>query len=72
MALVVKSPLADAGDIKKHRLNLGFRKIPGGGHDNPLQDSFLENPWTEGPDGLQSVGSLRDLTEVTQHACTHE
>jgi len=28
MALVVKNPPANAGDIKKHRLNPGVRKIP--------------------------------------------
>ena len=27
----------------------------GEGHGNPLQCSFLENPWTEEPGGLQSI-----------------
>ena len=27
----------------------------GGGNGNPLQDSCLENPWTEEPGGLQSM-----------------
>ena len=31
----------------------------GEGNGNPLQYSCLENPWTEEPGGLQSVGSLR-------------
>ena len=31
----------------------------GEGNGNPLQSSCLENPWTEGPGGLQSKGSLR-------------
>ena len=26
-------------------------------------------PWTEEPGGLWSIGSQRDTTEVTQHAC---
>ena len=30
-----------------------------GGHGNPLQYSCLENPWTEEPGGLQSIGSQR-------------
>ena len=34
-------------------------KIPGGGHGNPLQCSCLENPWTEEPGRLQSVGLQR-------------
>ena len=29
------------------------------GNDNLLQYSCLENPWTETPGGLQSVGSQR-------------
>ena len=31
----------------------------GEGNGNPLQYSCLENPWTEGPGGLQSLGSHR-------------
>ena len=31
----------------------------GEGNGNPLQYSCLEIPWTEGPGGLQSTGSLR-------------
>ena len=34
-------------------------KIPGGGHGNPLPYSCLENPWTEEPGGLQSMGLQR-------------
>ena len=33
--------------------------IPGGGNGSPLQDSCLENPMTEEPDRLQSIGSQR-------------
>ena len=29
------------------------------GNGTPLQYSCLENPWTEEPGGLQSMGSLR-------------
>ena len=36
-----------------------FGRYPGGGHGNPLHCSCLENPWTEEPDGLQSIGSQR-------------
>ena len=31
----------------------------GEGNDTPLQYSCLENPWTEEPGRLQSMGSLR-------------
>ena len=33
--------------------------ILGEGNGNPLQYSCLENPWTEEPGRLQSMGSLR-------------
>ena len=32
---------------------------PGGGNGNPLQYSCWENPWTEEPAGLQSMGLQR-------------
>ena len=43
----------DAGSIP------GWERSPGGGNDNPLQYSCLENPWTQEPGGLQSMGSQR-------------
>ena len=33
-----------AGDIRDKGLNPGWGRSPGGGHGNPLQYSFLENP----------------------------
>ena len=36
----------------------GLGRSLGGGHSNPLQYSFLENPWRS-PGGLQSTGSQR-------------
>ena len=35
----------------------GLERPPGGGHGNPLQYSYLENPMTERPGRLQSTGS---------------
>ena len=35
---------ANAGDIKNTGLIPGSRRSPGRGHDNLLQDSYLENP----------------------------
>ena len=43
--------VGDSGSIP------GSGRSPGGGNGNPLQDSCQEIPWTEEPDGLQSVGS---------------
>ena len=34
----------------------GSGRSPGGGNDNPLQYSYLENPMTEESGGLQSMG----------------
>ena len=44
MALVVKNPLASAGDIRNAGSIPGLGRCPGGGHGNPLQYSCLENP----------------------------
>ena len=35
----------------------------GEGNGHPLQYSCLENPWTEEPGGLQSMGSQSDTAE---------
>ena len=40
-------------------------RSPGGGHGNPLQHSCLENPWTEEPGRLQSLG-LHSQTRLKQ------
>ena len=59
-----------SGDIGS---NPGSGRSPGEGHGNLLQYSFLENPPTEEPGGLQSLGSQRvrhnwsDLASM--HAC---
>ena len=37
----------------------GSERSPGEGTGNLLQCSCLENPWTEEPGGLQSMGSQR-------------
>ena len=48
MALVVKNPPANAGDIRDAGLITGMGRSPGGGHDNPLQYSCLEHPMDRG------------------------
>ena len=42
--IVVKNLPANAGDIRDMRSIPGSGISPGGGHGNPLQYSFLENP----------------------------
>ena len=44
VALVVKDPHANAGDIRDSGSIPGSGRSPGGGNDNPLQYSCLENP----------------------------
>ena len=44
VALVVKDPPANAGDIREIGLIPGLGRSPGGGHGTPLQYSCLENP----------------------------
>ena len=44
VALVVKSPPANAGDTRDLGLIPGSGRSPGGGHGKPLQYSCLENP----------------------------
>ena len=44
VALLVKKPPANAGDVRDRGSIPGLRRPPGGGHDNPLQYSCLENP----------------------------
>ena len=48
MALAVKNPPANEGDIRDTGSIPGSGKFPGGGHGNPLQYSCLENPMDRG------------------------
>ena len=41
---MVKNPRAYAGDIREAGSIPGLGRSSGGGHGNPLQDSYLENP----------------------------
>ena len=48
VAPVAKNPHASAGDVRDSGSVPGFRRSPGGGHGNPLQFSWLENPMDGG------------------------
>ena len=48
VALVVKNPSANAGDIRDVGSIPGWGRCPGGGHGSPLQSSCLENPMDRG------------------------
>ena len=53
---------AHAGNIRASGLVPGLGRSPGEGLGNPLQDSCLENPWTEEPGGQQSTGVTKSWT----------
>ena len=48
VVLVVKNPLAKAGDIRHKNSIPGSGRSPGEGHGNPFQYSSLENPMDRG------------------------
>ena len=48
VVLVVKNPLANAGDIRDMDSIWGSGRSPGRGHGNPLQYACLENPMDRG------------------------
>ena len=48
VVLVVKNLPANAGDFRDVGSIPGLGRSPGGGHDNPLQHSCLENPMDRG------------------------
>ena len=48
VALLVKNPPANEGDLRDMGSALGLGGSPGGGNGNPLQYSCLENPMDRG------------------------
>ena len=54
---MVKDPPARIGDVGDAGSIPGSGRSPQEGNGNPLQYSRLENPWTEEPGRLQSMGS---------------
>ena len=48
VVLVVKNPLANSGDIRDVGSIPELGRSPRGGHGNPLQYSWLENPLDRG------------------------
>ena len=60
LALVVKNLLASARDIRDTGSIPGSGRFPGGGHDNPLKYSCLENPMDRGAWQSTVCGFQRD------------
>ena len=48
VALVIKNPPANAGDLRYVGSIPRLGRYHGGGHENPLQQSCLENPMDKG------------------------
>ena len=70
--LVVKNLPTSAGDLTDVGLSPVSRRIPGGGHGNPLQYSCLENAMDRG--AWQAIGhrvakSWIWLKRLSMHAC---
>ena len=66
MALVVKNPPANAGDMRDAGSIPGLGTSPGGGHATHSSILAWRIPWMEEPGGLQSMGCKEsDTTEVT-------
>ena len=68
--LMVKNPPPNAEDIRDKGLAPGSGKSTGGGHGNPLQELYMENPMDREPGGLQSIGSQR-VRHRSDLACLH-
>ena len=59
VALEVKNPPANAGDIRNLGSIPGSGRPPGGGHGNPLRYPCLENPTHRGAWRATAHGSQR-------------
>ena len=62
VALVVKNPPANAGDMRDVGSIPGLARFPGGGHSNPLQHSCLENPMDRGAWRATVLGVTKSWT----------
>ena len=71
VALVLKNPPANSGDLRDVGSIPGSGRSPGEGNGNPLQYSCLENP--QGEKSLVGYSPWgrkeRDMTEAIEHAC---
>ena len=70
MMLVVKNPLANAGDVRDVGSISGLEKSPGGRLGNPLQYSCLENPHGQRSLASYSPWSHKEL-DMTDQLSTH-
>ena len=71
MALVVKNPSANVGDLRDMGSVLGLGRAPGEGHGNPLQYSCLENIRDRGGWWVTVHISANSWTQLSNLARTH-
>ena len=71
VVLMVKNPPASAGDLRDVGLVGGSGRSPGGGHDNPLQYSCLENLMDSRTWQATVHGIAKSRTQLREAAHTH-
>ena len=72
--LVVKNPLANAGNLRDADSIPELGRSPGGGHGNPIQYSCLENPVDRGAWWATVHRVTQNQTQIKQlstHAHTY-
>ena len=69
VALVAKDLLADPGDLRDANSIPGLGRSLGGGHDDPLQYSCLENPMDRG-DRWATVHMVAESRTRLKHLST--
>ena len=68
VAVVIKNPLANAGDVRDMGLIPESGRSPGGGNDDSFQYFCRRNPGTKEPGGLQFMGLKElDTTDPLSH-----
>ena len=72
LALVMKNPPTNAGDIRDAGSIPGSGRSPGGGYATHSSILAWRIPWTEDPDGLQSMESQsqKRLKRLSTHTST--
>ena len=64
MALIIKNPPANAGDVRDMVSIPGSGRSPAGGNGNPLQYSCLKNPMDRGAWQATAHGVAKSQTQL--------